>query len=255
MGVGQVRQDDKTATKLATASTRLRRPAVTVGLLGGVAIVAAATIGGAAANPAWASSMAPRVADAGTGSGLNTIVKGYSKISGEPFSATYHVTDPKTGQNETVTFVQDPPKAAMITPNGSFYITPSAVTVCQGAGNLTCESLPTALLGPVNALKELFSPGVLVNTLKGIQGIVAAHKAGVSTSSATYGRLSSTCVTLTGKKYATPVSYCAANSSGVMDHVKANGATISLTAFSNHPSASTVSPPAGAKITTVPKGM
>ena len=123
-------------------------------------------------------------------------------------------------------------------------------------GSLTCESLPTALLGPVNALKELFSPGVLVDTLKGIQGIVAAHKAGVSTSSATYGRLSSTCVTLTGKKYATPVSYCAANSSGVMDHVNAKGEpTISLTTFSSHPSASTVSPPAGATITTVPKGM
>jgi hypothetical protein len=254
MGEGQIRQDDKTATKVTTATARLRPPAVMAGLLGGVAIVAA-TIGGAAANPAWASPMAPRVADAATGSGLNAIVKGYSKISGEPFSATYHLTDSKTRQNETVTFVQDPPKAAMITPNGSFYITPSAVTVCQGAGKLTCESLPTALLGPVNALKELFSPGVLVDTLKGIQGIVAAHEAGVSTSSATYGRLTSTCVTLTGRKYATPVSYCAANSSGVMDHVNVNGATISLTTFSNHPSASTVSPPAGATITTVPKGM
>ena len=40
-----------------------------------------------------------------------------------------------------------------------------------------------------NALKELFSPGVLVDTLKGIQGIVAAHQAGVQHTSATYGRL------------------------------------------------------------------
>ena len=37
--------------------------------------------------------MAPRVADGGTGSGLNTIVNGYSKISSEPFSATYHLVD------------------------------------------------------------------------------------------------------------------------------------------------------------------
>ena len=110
MGVGQVRQDDKTATKLATATTRLRRPAVTVGLLGGVAIVAAATIGGAAANPAWASSMAPRVADAGTGSGLNTIVKGYSKISGEPFSATYHVTDPRQARTRPSRLSRTPPR-------------------------------------------------------------------------------------------------------------------------------------------------
>jgi hypothetical protein len=256
MGVRKGRYDDKTGTGTPTAApARARTPAVVAGLVGGLTLAATVTIGGGAASPAWASSMAPRVADGATGGGLNTIVNGYSKISSKPFSATYHVVDATTHENENITFIQDPPKEAVISPNGSFYITPSAVTVCQGSGHLTCERVPTALLGPVDSLKELFSPGVLVETLKGIQGIVAAHQAGVNTSSATYGRLSSTCITLTGKKYATPVTYCAANSSGVMDHVNANGATISLTTFSSHPSASTVSPPAGAKITTVPKGV
>ena len=160
MGVRKGRHDDKTATATSAAAlARARTPAVMAGLVGGLALAATVTIGGGAASPAWANSMAPRVADGGTGSGLNTIVNGYAKISSEPFSATYHLVDAKTHENENITFIQDPPKEAVISPNGSFYITPSAVTVCQGSGKLTCERVPTALLGPLTPSKSCFPPG------------------------------------------------------------------------------------------------
>jgi hypothetical protein len=110
-------------------------------------------------------------------------------------------------------------------------------------------------LASINALKELFSPGVIVNNLKGIKGIMAEHPQGfsASTSSATYDRLGSTCIHLSGQKLSTPVTYCAANSSGVLDHAQANGNSITLTAFTQHPAASAFSPPAGAKVTTISK--
>jgi hypothetical protein len=232
-------------------------PKVIAGLAAGCALAAASAMVGAATSPAWASAKATRVADGGTSSGLSKVIEGYTKSSNATFSATYHIVDPKTGVNETITFAQSGGKEAIITAKGSFYITPKAVTACQGSGPVTCETLPSALLGTVDGLKELFSPGVLVETLKGINGLVATHVAGVNvaTASETYGHLSSTCATLTGKKFPTPVTYCAANSTGMMDHVISNGSTLSLTTYSSHPSASTFAPPAGAKIISLPKGV
>jgi len=232
---------------------RPETPAAKAMLLGGLALVTTSAMGAAAVSPAWASSKG----DAGTGSGLGKIVQGYVKSSDATFSATYHVVNATTHANETITFAQSPPKEAVITSKGSFFINRSSVTVCQNAAQVTCETLPNTLAGTVASFKEMFAPGVLVDNLKGIQGIVAAHEAGVSvsTSSATYGGLGSTCITMKGSKFPHPVTYCAANSSGVMDHAMSNGSTISLTAYSGHPSASTFAPPKGAKIISLPKGV
>lgn len=226
-------------------------------LTAGFALAATSAMVGLSTGPAWAGAMGTRVADGGTSSGLNKVIEGYTKSSNATFSATYHIVDPKTGVNETVTFAQSAGKQAIITPKGSFYITPKSVTACQGSGPVTCETLPTALLGTVDGFKELFSPGVLVETLKGISGLAATHISGVNvaTSSETYSHVSSTCATLTGKKFPTPVTYCASNSTGMMDHVISNGSTITLTTSSSHPSASTFAPPAGAKIIKLPKGI
>lgn len=228
-------------------------PAATAGLATGLALVITSAMGAVATNPAWASSKG----GTGTGSGLGTIVQGYAKSSNATFRATYHVVNPTTHANETITFAQSPGKEAIITSKGSFFITKSAVTVCQDAGQVTCETLPDSMAGTVNAFKEMFAPGVLVDNLKGIEGIVAAHEAGVSvsTSSATYGGAKSTCITLKGSKFPHPVTYCAADSSGVMDHATSNGSTISMTVYSGHPSASTFAPPKGAKVISLPKGV
>jgi hypothetical protein len=229
-------------------------PRVVAGLAAGCALAATSAIVGATTSPAWAGAKATRVADGGTSSGLNKVIEDYTKNSNATFSATYHIVDAKTGVNETITFAQSPGKEAIITAKGSFYITPKAVTACQGSGPVTCENLTSALSGTVDGLKELFSPGVLVETLKSIDGLVATHVSGVNvaTSSATYSHVSSTCATLTGKKFPTPVTYCAANSTGMMDHVISNGSTLTLTTYSSRPSASTFAPPAGAKIISIP---
>ena len=121
--------------------------------------------------------------------------------------------------------------------------------MCQGSGaSATCESLPTTLGHSLSAITNLFSPGVLTTTLEGIEAQAAAHVAGISvhTSTATYGGLASSCVTLQGAKPAASVTYCVANSSGILTYSSTNGTTVTLTAFTANPPASTFSPPSGA---------
>jgi hypothetical protein len=219
-------------------------------LAGGVALSATATV----AAPASAAALA-RVADATTASGVGTVVQGFTKSAKATFSATYHVVNPTTKENDSITFAQTATQEAIVTPKGSFYITPTSVTECSGTGTVTCAKLPPVLVAAVGDLKELFSPGVLVDTIQGIQAVSAKHPAGVSvsTTSAKYDKLGSTCITLKGGRVKTPVTYCAANSTGVLDHANSNGSTLTLTSFSAHPSASTFAPPKGAKVITVSK--
>ncbi len=235
-------------------SARHRMRALAAVLAGGMALTATAAVGGLVAAPASASALT-RVADATTGSGVGTVVQGLTKSAKATFSATYHVVNPTTKENDTITFAQTATKEAIVTPKGSFYITPTSVTECSGTGTVTCAKLPPVLVAAVGDLKELFSPGVLVDTIQGIQAVAAKHPAGVSvtTTSAKYDSLGSTCITLKGGKVKTPVTYCAANSTGVLDHANSNGSTLTLTSFSAHPSASTFAPPKGAKVITVSK--
>ena len=133
-----------------------------------------------------------RTADASSTSGLGTVINGVTKSSGETFSATYHIVNPGAKENVSITFAQSQGKEAVITSEGSFYITSSSVTACTGPGNKTCTKLPSSLmaasLASVNAVKELFSPGVILSNLKGIKGIMATHPQGysASTSSETF---------------------------------------------------------------------
>ena len=106
------------------------------------------------------------------------------------------------------------------------------------------------------ALTDLFSPGVLTTTLERIEAEAVARAAGISvhTSSATYGGLASSCATLTSNGQPKPVTYCVANSSGILTYSSANGTTVTLTAFTANPPASTFSPPSGATVQTLPAG-
>jgi hypothetical protein len=234
-------------------------PALLAFLAGAGILASTAALGMAQASPAGASAMVSNTTSPSPTAGLGTVLNGITKSSNETFSATYQIVNPTSKENVTVTFAQSAGKEAVLTSKGSFYITSSSVTVCEGAGDKSCTKLPTALVGPaltsVDALKELFSPGVIVNNLKGIKGIMATHPHGysASTSSQTYDRLGSTCIHLSGAKLSAPVTYCAANSSGVLDHAQSNGNSITMTAFTQHPATSSFSPPAGAKVVTVSK--
>jgi hypothetical protein len=238
----------------AARSARHGWQALAAVLAGGVALTATGAVSGLVAAPASASALS-RVADATTASGVGTVVQGLTKSAKATFSATYHVVNPTTKENESVTFAQTATEEAIVTPKESFYVTQTAVTECSGTGTVTCVKLPPVLVAAVGDLKELFSPGVLVDTIQGIQAVAAKHPGGVSvtTSSAKYDRLGSTCITLKGGNVKIPVTYCAANTTGVLDHANSNGSTLTLTSFSAHPSASTFDPPKGAKVIAVSK--
>ena len=230
---------------------------------------AAAALAGGLALAACSSNSAssPTTASAGTGGGttaapvgsasVKSIVNGITKTSNTTFSSTYTTADSQTGQTQTVTFAQSPPKSAVITKNGSFYINGSTVTECSSAsGTVTCTSLPSSMKGSVSSLADLFSPGVLTDTLKGIEAESVAHAAGVSvtTSSGTYGGYPSTCLTAKVPTDPSAVTYCAAKSNGILTYSVAGGNTVTLTAYTANPAASTFSPPAGATTQTLPAG-
>jgi hypothetical protein len=184
-------------------------------------------------------------------------VRGIKRGSGATFSATYVTADSTTGKSQTVTFAQSSPKSAVVTPNGSFYIDGSSVTACQGSGaGATCTSLSSNLGSSLGALTDLFSPGVLTTTLERIEAEAVARAAGISvhTSSATHGGLASSCATLTSAGQPKPVTYCVAKTSGILTYSSTNGTTVTLTAFTANPPASTFSPPSGATVQTLPAG-
>jgi hypothetical protein len=184
-------------------------------------------------------------------------VNGVSKSSSDTFSATYLTSEASTGKSQTVTFAQSPPKSAVITPDGSFYIDGTSMTECQGSGSsATCTTLPSSMAGTVSGLTNLFNPAVIVNTLKGVEAEASAHSAGyvISTSTGTYGGQVSKCVTAKGTSEPTPVTYCGSTSNGVLTYVNANGNTVTLQAYSANPPASTFEPPAGATVKTIPAG-
>ncbi len=196
----------------------------------------------------------------GSGSGssatkLSTVLSHIKQNSGMTFSVTYNLME--AGKSQTVTFAQKPPKEAIITPEGSYYVDGTSVIVCMGQGSSAhCTSLPSSAAAGANAISDLFSPGVLTSTLQGIEGEVSAHIAGVSisSSSATYGGQDSTCVSVT-KTGQPQVMYCASNSSGVLTYFSAGGNSGTLTAYDANPPDSTFSPPAGATVETLPSGV
>jgi hypothetical protein len=237
---------------------------VAVTLVGGGLLVAAC--GSSSSSPPTtaptsttgrATSTTGAASPASGAASLNKVVSGINKGTGSTFSGTYTTSDTKTGQTQTVTFAQDPPKSAVITSNGSFYIDGQTVTECTGSGSAaTCESLSTSLGASLSGIVDLYAPRVLSATIKGLESEALAHAAGVSvtTNSATYGGLASTCATLKNASQATSVTYCVANTSGILTYSSAKGSTVTLTSFTANPPASTFSPPAGSTLETLPAG-
>jgi hypothetical protein len=226
-------------------------------LAGGLALAACSSNSTSSPTTASGGGATATTAAPGGSASVKSIVSGITRTSNATFSSTYTTSDSQTGQTQTVTFAQSPPKSAVITKNGSFYINGSTVTECSSAsGTVTCTSLPSSMKGSVSSLADLFSPGVLTDTLKGIQAESVAHAAGVSvtTSSGTYGGYPSTCLTAKVPTDPAAVTYCAAKSNGILTYSVAGGNTVTLTAYTANPPASAVSPPAGATMQTLPAG-
>jgi len=229
-------------------------------LIGGLLITACSSGSSSTtttAAPGATTSTSTAASGGGSNSGLTSLVNGVSKSSGATFSATYLITQASTGKSQTVTFAQSPPKSAIITPSGSFYIDATSITECQGSGSsASCTTLPSSLSSTVTGLTNLFNPATIVSALKGVEAQAAAHSAGyvIGTSSATYGGQASNCVTAKGTSEPTPVTYCGSTSNGVLTYVNAGGNTVTLQSYSASPPATTFAPPAGATVQTIPAG-
>lgn len=250
-----------------STSTRRVRPArraawTAVAALAAGAILTACS-SGSATSPTTGGSAAPAGTTAttattgGADNALKAVQDRITRTTGATFSVTYQIAHGATGPSQSVTFAQAPPKSAVITSTESFYINGSSVTSCQGSGSsATCGSLPSSTSDAVNGFTDLFSPGVLAKSLSAIEAEAEAHAAGVSvtTSSGTYGGLASTCVTARSQAQPTPVTFCAADSSGILTYTNTSGVTVTLTAYTPSPPASTFLPPDGATVVSIPAG-
>lgn len=255
-----MRQVDVTNNKVSGFGRGL----VVAGAVLGAGIVAATCSSGSTGTATTVTTAASGGGSTTTGAsggsttaGIDSLVNSVSKSSTSSFSATYLAAQSSTGKTQTITFAQSPPKSAITTPSGSFFVDGTAITACQGSGSTaTCTSLPSSMSSEVSSLTDLFSPSIIVNALKGMRVQAEAHAAGyiISTSTATYGGLASTCVTAKGTSEPTPVTYCGAKSNGILTYVNANGNTVTLQSFTANPPASTFAPPAGATVQTLPAG-
>ncbi len=210
-----------------------------------------------AGSSSSAGTTASTAATGGADNALKAVEDRITKTTGATFSVSYQIAHGAAGPSQSVTFAQSPPKSAVVTPTGSFYINGSSVISCQGSGgSTTCGSVPSSTSDAVDGFTDLFSPGVLAKSLRAIEAEAQAHAAGVSvtTSSGTYGGLASTCVTARSQSQPTPVTFCAADSSGILTYTNASGVTVTLTAYTPSPPASTFLPPAGATVVSIPAG-
>ena len=234
----------------------MARSAAVFSMVLGAGAVAAAC-GSSSTSSSGSTSSTTKMASGG-GAGLATLESQVSKNASSTFSATYVVAESSTGKTQTVTFAQAPPKSAIVTSSGSFLVDGSNITACEGSGSsATCTSLPSTLSSELKGLTGLLSPSEILNDIKGVRAQAAANAAGfdVSSSSATYGGLASSCVTVKGTAEPQPVTYCAADSSGVLTYVSAGGSTVTLQSSTSNPPASTFQPPAGATVETLPTGL
>ena len=244
--------------------TRRRRGGWTVAavLAGGLALAACSSSASSSTTTTTSGSggttttAASSGGGSSSGSGLSSVLGGINKSSNATFSATYTLTEASTGKTETITFAQQPPKSAIITSNGSFYVNGTTVTECQGSGSTaTCTSLPSSMTSSLSALTGLFSPTSLATSLKAVQAESNAAGYSIATSTATYGGLASKCVTVKGPSVPNGAIYCGSTSSGVLTYTSAAGNTVTLQSFTSNPPASTFAPPAGATVQTLPAGV
>jgi hypothetical protein len=254
-----------TSTSTSTERVRLARRATWAAMaaLAAGALLTACSSGSASSPTTVTGSVAPpgttatTTATGGAKNALEAVEHKITRTTGATFSVSYDIAHGAAGPSQSVTFAQSPPKSAVVTPTESFYINGSTVTSCQGSGSsATCGSLPASTSDMVDGFTNLFSPGVLAKSLRAIEAKAEAHAAGVSvtTSSATYGGLASTCVIARSPSQPTPVTFCAADSSGILTYTNTSGVTVTLTAYTPSPPASTFLPPAGANVVKLPAG-
>jgi hypothetical protein len=209
-----------------------------------------------------------------TSSPWSPILKGLTKSETAPFSAVYQVVETTSGattENESITFAQDPAKKelALVTPNGSFYVTATKTLSCRAeGGRLECTSLPARLASIMTSIKNAFAPGEIKSALGTLETEASAHGYTLTSYSKSYGwssaasagaQYSSDCIKVTGPKMHGAGIYCASSSYGVLTYsqgssssTKTDTVTIHAGGYTSNPPASTFAPPPGTTIVTMP---
>jgi hypothetical protein len=216
---------------------------------------------------------APSVASASkVGTPWGPILQGIGKSVNTPFSATYQLVETgTTPENESVTFAQDPAlkEIALVTPEGSFYLTATKTLACRAAaGHLTCTQLPQSLLADVSSIKNLFAPGVIKTDIDNLEAEASAHGYELTTFKQSYGwtgptasgsQYASNCIRVTGPKLYSAGIFCTSSSDGVLTYSQGSSSatksytiTIHAGGYTANPPASTFAPPPGTTITTFP---
>jgi len=205
----------------------------------------------------------------------NPILKGLGKSVTTSFSAVYQLvgtTNGATTQNESVTFAQDPAQKelALVTPDGSFYLSPSKILACrEQSGRLACYKVPASLESSMTSIKNLFAPGEIKSAVGTLQTEASAHGYTLTSFSQSYGwsapgssggtKYLSDCVKVTGPKMNGAGIYCASSSYGVLTYShgsssggKSDTITIHAGGYTSNPPASTFAPPPGTPIVAIP---
>jgi hypothetical protein len=177
---------------------------------------------------------------------LKALASGVASEKGATFEVVYTTTS--SGQTESVTFAQSPPKYLIkVGTGGSVIYTGSETLYCE----TTTECISTGTANPIAPIEHLFSPTTAKAFFDEAEVEVATKEAGysVSFSSGSYGGLSSECATVSG--HGNTGKYCVARN-GVLTYAGSASGSITLTSYTSNVPSTAFSPPSGATIITEP---
>jgi hypothetical protein len=198
-----------------------------------------------------AVGVVPASAKGVSASNLKQIEANLAKGKHLTYEAVYKSVS--SGQTQTITIAQAPPKSNFSTSTGEVVNTGSKTYYCSTEGTTqTCLNAGTD--NPFVGLEDIFSSSAALGAFaEAKEGLVArALGINVTQSSASFGGQASTCVTVTVKGKGG--KYCVTKQ-GILSYSGGSGSYFQLTKFTTKPPASLFTLPAGATTATLPGGV
>ena len=219
------------------------------------ALCAGLVLGACSSTPSNSSESTTSSSSATSGGGSDQLSAFTGKLKSAEqatFKATYQAS--YSGNNETVTLEQAPPKSYFASSGGSVINTGTTTYFCSTAnGSESCIS-ESSSANPLAALVDLFSPAAAVTALQGFESQVVAHAAGVNVtySTSSFAGQSANCVNVSHAGQSE--KYCV-TASGILAYAGVGPNSFQLTSYSTTVAQSDFSLPAGATVETLPSGV
>ncbi|MGH9121560.1 MAG: hypothetical protein ACRDYC_06390 [Acidimicrobiales bacterium] len=200
-----------------------------------------------------AHSTTPTSSSPTTANGSSQLSTIESQVNGGAnltYKAVY--TASTSGQTQTITIEQAPPKSVFSVGSSEVIGTGTTTYYCSTGSGASCISSSGA--NPLASIENLISPATVIAALNAAQAESAAKAAGYSLtySSGTYAGQTSTCANVSGPGGSG--KYCVAGD-GLLTYVGSGTNTFELTSYSTTAPASDFSLPSGATIQTLPPGI